>query len=199
MVEKNFEIVKSCYVQEEGSLHVRVKGKPVVWQRCIPRWSLNKMWNGNQKLQEKFHKMLCDKFGGSMELPIFKAKEAVEVKMIFSLERPGNQFKAKTKKGSSIGRIYRNIFPSALKKWPTVGRDVDNLAKWLMDRPFKGVFINDDAQIVHLDVWKKYDNRGNCNGHIDIIVKKASSPQESEVKMDCGLNKNDKEVIVIDE
>lgn len=75
--------------------------------------------------------------------------------MIFSLERPGNKFMAKTKKGSSIGRLYRNIFPSSLSKWPIVGRDVDNLAKWLMDKPFKGVIINDDAQIVYLDVWKK--------------------------------------------
>lgn len=46
---------------------------------------------------------------------------------------------------------------------------------------------------------EEIDNRGNCNGHIDIIVKKASSPQEAEVKMDCGLDKNDEDVIVIDE
>lgn len=57
---------------------------------------------------------------------------------------------------------------SKRREWPEVKPDADNLCKAVKDA-LRGLVYRDDAQIVHLDVWKEY----GADPGVDIEVRDA--------------------------
>ena len=61
-------------------------------------------------------------------------------------------------------RVLGRLKPTAaLRLFPPIKPDIDNLAKFVLDA-LNGVGYHDDSQIVKLEVHKMRDNEGSCDG-----------------------------------
>ena len=48
--------------------------------------------------------------------------------------------------------------------------DIDNMVKFVLDRPLTGTIYSDDKLVTKLDATKKYDSVGDCRGRTVIEV-----------------------------
>jgi len=103
--------------------------------------------------------------------PVFGRDVPVALDITFFVCCPGyNFFPSVTRFPRS--RSARNIMPQFQDKKCTVALDVDNLVKFIMDKPFKGLLLHDDRQVISIRARKAYNNFGECDGHTVVALSK---------------------------
>ena len=127
------------------------------------------MFNPNAQEQELLHDAISAalrKVDENIHRPIFGPNIPVFVNINFLLPRPASHFNREgDRSAGNIKPEYRNTFSSVIP-------DIDNLLKFHLDRPFKGLLLHDDRQVTSVFVRKMYDVLGDCNGHTEIHMRK---------------------------
>jgi Holliday junction resolvase RusA-like endonuclease len=100
-----------------------------------------------------------------MVVNIFGEDIPIKAAFKFLLANPDNHFVGNVR---SAGAIMNHVVSKKHVGTP----DIDNLVKFVMDKPMKGVFFGDDSQVCSLQVRKEYDVLENCCGHIEIGLEK---------------------------
>lgn len=169
-----FDMIDFLYTEDNGRKKVSmvIRGQPVAWRRPISRKTkLGRIYhfNPNQSAQEALKKVFKEYLGkenngDGFQSPLFGAGVSIKASFKFLLARPDGHFNGNLR----IAGAVKNQFVS---KKHVVTPDADNLVKFMMDKPMKGVFFVDDSQFTSLKVMKEYDVLEHCRGHIEIVLE----------------------------
>ena len=97
--------------------------------------------------------------------PLFSRSIPLVVHVTFFMRRPLTHFSSRGDRNSGVRARYINALPVCRP-------DLDNLVKFLLDGLEGGVYGN-DCSIVRIVASKRYDDRRDCAGRIEVRVVKA--------------------------
>eukprot|EP00979_Chaetoceros_neogracilis_P008965 scaffold2014_cov213-Chaetoceros_neogracile.AAC.9 len=168
--------VVDCSIGASDVVSMTLKGKPSSWIRASPRtgqggrtWMFNPNIDEQTSVRDAILASLKQE-DGTIRRPIFGPNVPVYVNMTFLLPRPASHFIIKGDESRCAG----NIKPKYRTKFSTVTPDIDNLLKFHLDTPFKGLLLHDDRQVTAVLVRKLYDVLGDSKGHTEIRLQKDS-------------------------
>jgi len=149
-----------------------IRGQPTPWLRPISRKTkIGKIYhfNPNKAAQEAMRDAITEYLEKNKEAsqdmyPFFGAGIPVKATFNFLLGRPDSHFHGTT-------RIAGEIKEDFISKKHFMAPDVDNLVKFVLDKPMKGIFFADDCQVSIMNVSKSYDVLETCKGHIEIVLE----------------------------
>jgi Holliday junction resolvase RusA-like endonuclease len=171
-------------------LRFKVGGSPRPLQRH--RTSRGFTYNPSASAQQSFREVVEKVvFGGSTHndgeipvngdsspqrhSPLWGSEHALAMSVVFRMKRPIVHFKSGR---PGPGRL-RDSAPAALGT-ASVGTDVDNLAKFVLDS-LNGLIYADDRQIVSLQVSKVYDCVDECRGSTEVSIRLLKQEDEDFV------------------
>jgi len=174
----SFSVRKSKCKFENGKVFMEVLGEPKSWLRCTPIPGTKKMHNTNALPQQRLQSAIKRAIGDLdlVPVPIFPAKTPLAVTITFFLARPQYHF------GTNKRRIFCNVRDEYCRIIPTKVPDIDNLIKFMLDKPFKGVLFADDKVVSAVYAKKRWDSSGGCHGRTvfrieeDIIEVEEENP-----------------------
>jgi len=141
------------------------------WTRAFPVGKGGKRWvfNPNDTEQDALHHAILaamkEEVGQNVR-PVFGRNEPVFVSITFLVPRPAYHF---DREGD---RSAGNILPEHNNTFSTVTPDIDNLLKFHLDKPFKGLLYHDDRQVTAVFMRKTFDVLEDCRGHTEITLQK---------------------------
>ena len=162
--------VEDCSIGA-SDVTILVKGKPRSWKRPAPRLLKGReisIFNPSAQEQKLLHDALSAalrEVDRNHHRPIFGPNIPVFVSINFLLPRPASHFNHKENRSAG------NIKPQYRSKFSSVVPDLDNLLKFHLDTPFKGLLLHDDRQVTSAFVRKMYDVLGDCKGHTEIHMQ----------------------------
>jgi len=152
---------------EDGKVSMELVGEPKSWLRCTPIRGTNKMHNTNAACQQSLQSAIKRAIGtlDVIPVPVFPPDMPLALTITFFLGRPQQHF------GQNQRRINTNIGDRYSRIIPTKAPDIDNLIKFIMDTPFKGVLISDDKVVSAVFAKKRWDSKGGCHGRTVLTLE----------------------------
>ena len=146
----------------------RALGRPVFRHNpAIPaRRNQIRVVNPTRRFQLAMRAIIVDDIGQEPHPFFDNASGGVTVNLSFFMPRPNCHF------FPDRPRLYENLRPK-FKHFNlnhVVRPDIDNLVKFVLDLPLTGTVFGDDKLVVKLNVAKKYDSVGDCQGRTKIEV-----------------------------
>lgn len=138
-----------------------VYGKPTPLPRM--RYFRNGLWNKAKPQSTLFRSAVTEAIPQIKNGVLFDKTVTIRLTIWFYLKRPSTDF-------VSSKRLPDNLRHSSMERtYLPLGPDIDNLAKFVLDALNNLVYV-DDRQVVKLEIYKRRDNDGYCNGRTSIEV-----------------------------
>ena len=102
----------------------------------------------------------------------FEEGTALHVNLIFHMHRPASHFHIG--RGRGLESFKENFRYCQHIRTP----DVDNMVKFVLDKPLDGVIYKNDSHVTSIRARKCYDNVGECLGRTSIEVFAANRLEE---------------------
>ena len=170
-------VVEDFSISDASSaVQMTIKGHPHPWARPLRprrrRGQQNDTINPNAGKQTQLHdaiKEALKKATGRNRIssPVFGRDVALSLDVTFYINRPPYHFPTR-----NYPRYAGTITPQYKDKACTCAPDVDNLVKFIMDKPFKGLLLHDDRQVISIYARKAYDIFGKCDGHTVVALSR---------------------------
>ena len=171
-------------------VYLLITGKPEAWKRAqvaqgqssrnvSPGRVSGKMYNPNASKQRALRKCIRDGLRaqgiGNDDEPLFQRGAPLEARLVFYLPRPKHHFKQEILDSglpTRVGEVKAQFLDrTSLQYYCTKPPDIDNLAKFVMDTPLKGIVFHDDRLVVKGFFSKDFDIFGTCTeGHTEITI-----------------------------
>jgi len=125
------------------------------------------MHNTNAACQQSLQSAIMRAIGKLevVPVPVFPPVMPLFLRITFFLGRPQHHF------GQNQRRVITNIGDQYRRIIPTKTPDIDNLIKFIMDTPFKGVLISDDKVVSAVFAKKRWDSKGGCHGRTVLTLE----------------------------
>lgn len=146
-----------------NQIRFTIRGNPLPLRRH--RTARGFMYNPSSVKQMEFRQLVQNMIFEDNEVdePLFSQSQALAVAIVFCMKRPKSHFIGGK---PSPGRL-RSTAPAQTS---TTRTDVDNLAKFVLDS-LNGLLYADDRQVTSLHVVKVLDNRDECSGSTEVLVR----------------------------
>ena len=95
---------------------------------------------------------------------VFPPRVALLLRATFFYHRPNSHFI------TGRTRQFSNLRPASTGVDMVECPDLDNMVKFIMDRPLEGVVYGDDRTIVKMEIEKLWDDKDECTGRTYITV-----------------------------
>eukprot|EP00979_Chaetoceros_neogracilis_P013373 scaffold3798_cov256-Chaetoceros_neogracile.AAC.4 len=164
-----------------GSLHViqgehfaiEVQGNVYGFLRPFSKHFRNRVWvvNPAQRRQDAMKNAIAaalleraNDAGENEASLVFPPRVALLLRATFFYHRPNSHFI------TGRTRHVTNLRPGSTDIDMINPPDLDNMVKFIMDRPLEGVVYGNDRTIVKIVIEKLWDDRDECTGRTDITV-----------------------------
>jgi len=160
-------------VSQGTEFAVEVTGKVYGFARPFTRLLGKSRWvvNPAQKKQDAMRKAIAaalleraNDAGENNASLVFPPRVALLLRATFFYHRPNSHFI------TGRTRQFSNLRPASTGVDMVECPDLDNMVKFIMDRPLEGVVYGDDRTIVKMEIEKLWDDKDECTGRTYITV-----------------------------
>jgi Holliday junction resolvase len=189
--EQRFVVSEVQHVKLARRLKLVIAGRPCSLQRpkfrCAhvnghrnTRQGRVTIWNPSDEDQELMRQCIEGAIRPRLDAAgrplFFQSKTSLSVDLVFYMPRPNCHFQAGTE------RLFENVCLQYRTTDYIRTPDIDNLVKFVLDKPLEGIVYGNDSHITGIRARKTFDNVGDCSGRISIDV--ASAPVSFPIDVD---------------
>jgi len=163
----------SLSVRQGEHFAVQLQGSVLGFQRPFTRivgrnrWVVNPRQTKQLAMRKVIEAALLERANAAGEDEVrlvFPRRTALILRATFFYHRPQSHFI------SGGLRNVRDLRPAHRSNEMVQTPDLDNLVKFIMDRPLEGVIYGNDMTIVEMRILKLWDDADECTGRTDIKI-----------------------------
>jgi Holliday junction resolvase RusA-like endonuclease len=194
--QEQFAISEVLQAKLGRHLKIVIVGQPCALQRPRFQWRANTsrhrggvytrksspkitVWNPSYEGQSRMRKCIEDAIRPRLDEEgcrlFFHKKTGLTINIVLYMPRPNYHFHA------GMEQLYENVQLQYRTAEHIRTPDIDNLVKFVLDKPLEGIVYGNDSHITSISARKVFDNVGDCSGRILIDVKLAPVPHPIDV------------------